>query len=184
LSSVPLPRRLAAEFFVTFVFVLIGAGSAVGSASLSGPNSGTLLLVSALANGLGLAVAVTATLKISGGALNLAVAMGLWVVKKLTPKEAILHIFIKIIGATAAGVALVASFPSVLGDSVKWGSPTLGAGSASGRESRLRLCLLSFLSSSFSGRQSTLGLLTSGASESALQSSATSWSPATSGGQR
>ena len=128
MSSVPLPRRLAAEFFGTFIFVLVGAGSAVGSASLSSPNSGTLLLVSALGNGIGLAVAVTATLKISGGALNPAVAVGLWVGKKLPPREAILYVFVEVVGATAAGVALVASFPSVLGNNAKWGSPILGQG--------------------------------------------------------
>jgi len=78
LSSAPLPRRLAAEFFGTFVFVLAGAGSAVGSASLVALNSGILLLVSALGNGIGLALlgSVLVAGNLTGAALNPARALG------------------------------------------------------------------------------------------------------------
>jgi hypothetical protein len=41
LSSAPtLTSKIAADLLGTFVFVLVGAGSALGTASLSGPNSG------------------------------------------------------------------------------------------------------------------------------------------------
>jgi len=127
LSSAPaLSKKLGAEFFGTFVFVLVGAGSALGTASLTAPNSGTTLLVAALGNGIGLAVAVTATLKISGGVLNPAVAIGLLTVRKLTAKEAVLYTVTEIVAATVAAASLVAAFPAALGDQVKWGSPTLG----------------------------------------------------------
>ncbi len=126
MSSAPtLPKKLAAELFGTFIFVLVGAGSALGTTSLAGPNSGAALLIAALANGLGLAVAVSATLKVSGGAINPAVAIGLWVSKKLPTRETILYVIAEIIGATAAGAALILSFPSALGNSVHWGAPTL-----------------------------------------------------------
>ena len=127
MSSAPaLSKKLGAEFFGTFVFVLVGAGSALGTASLTAPNSGTTLLVAALGNGIGLAVAVTATLKISGGVLNPAVAIGLLTVRKLTAKEAVLYTVTEIVAATVAAASLVAAFPAALGDQVKWGSPTLG----------------------------------------------------------
>ena len=58
------------------MFVLVGAGSAVGAGALLNPNSASLLLIGAFANGLGLAMAVSATLGISGGVLNPAVAVG------------------------------------------------------------------------------------------------------------
>ena len=124
-APVTLSRKLAAELVGTFVFVLVGAGSAVGTASLLSPASGVGILVAALSNGLGLAVAVSATMGISGGALNPAVTVGLWVGKKLPSKDVIPYVIAELLGATIAGAALVASFPSAMGNAVEWGSPTL-----------------------------------------------------------
>jgi len=120
-------KKLAAEFLGTFVFVFVGAGSALGGASLGGANSGALLLVAALANGLGLAVAVSLTLKTSGGVLNPAVALGLWVGRKLPSREVLPYMAAELLGAVLAGLTLVALFPSALGSSVNWGSPSLSA---------------------------------------------------------
>ena len=120
-----LSRKLAAELVGTFVFVLVGAGSALGTAGLVNSNPGASLLIAALANGLGLAMAVSATMGISGGVLNPAVAVGLWVGKKLSSLELVPYILAELAGATAAGLALVLSFPSVLGNRVQWGAPTL-----------------------------------------------------------
>lgn len=111
-----LSKRLAAEAVGTFVFVLVGAGSALSSSSL---------LVAAFANGLGLAMAVSATMGVSGGALNPAVAVALWVGKKLPSQELGPYILAELVGAIAAGMALVASFPAALGSRVQWGSPSL-----------------------------------------------------------
>ena len=124
-APVRLSKKLAAELLGTFVFVIVGAGSAVGTAGLVSPASGTGILVAALANGLGLAVAVSATLGISGGVLNPAVAVSLWVGKKLPSKELVPYIAAELVGATLAAAALVASFPSAMGNAVAWGSPTL-----------------------------------------------------------
>ena len=126
-ASPKLSKRLAAEAVGTFVFVLVGAGSAVGTASLLTQLSGVSILVAAFANGIGLAVAVSATLGISGGALNPAVAVGLWVGKKLPSRDLIPYIIMEVFGATLAGLTLVASFPRAMGDLVLWGSPTLSS---------------------------------------------------------
>ncbi len=126
MSSPPtLPRKLAAEAVGTFVFVLVGAGSALGTASLHNPDPAAGVLVAALANGIGLAVAVSATMGTSGGAVNPAVVFGLWAGKKLPSREVIPYIAAELVGGVGAGAALVASFPSSLGGLVKWGSPTL-----------------------------------------------------------
>jgi MIP family channel proteins len=126
LSSAPtLSEKFRAELLGTFVFVLIGAGSALGSASLAGAESGSLLIVAALANGMGLAVAVTATLKVSGGSLNPAVSLALWTVRKLKTREMVAYIIAEFAGASLAGVALIAAFPSDLGNSANWGAPSL-----------------------------------------------------------
>lgn len=124
-ASTSLSKKLGAEAVGTFVFVLVGAGSAVGMSSLLNPNSGAAILVAAFANGLGLAMAVSATMGVSGGVLNPAVALGLWAGKKLPAKDVVPYILAELVGAIAAGLALVASFPSVLGSAVQWGSPTL-----------------------------------------------------------
>ena len=126
MSSQPsLQKKLAAELFGTFVFLLVGAGSAIGAGSLGSPNSGTLLIIGALANGLGLAMAVSATMGTSGGVLNPAVTLGLWVGGKLPAKDIVPYVIAQLIGAVLAGLALVAVFPYSLGAPVQWGSPTL-----------------------------------------------------------
>lgn len=116
---------MAAEAIGTFVFVLVGAGSALGTASLASPDSGAALIIAALANGVGLAVAVSATMSVSGGAVNPAVVIGLLVGNKLKAREVVPYIVAEMVGAVAAGLALVASFPSAMGSAVNWGSPSL-----------------------------------------------------------
>ena len=126
-SAPSLSEKFRAELLGTFVFVLVGAGSALGSVSLAGANSGSLILVAALSNGLGLAVAVTATLKISGGSLNPAVSIALWTVRKLKTREMVAYIVAEIVGAFLAGAALIAAFPSDLGTAANWGAPALNS---------------------------------------------------------
>jgi glycerol uptake facilitator-like aquaporin len=86
-SSPALSMRLAAEAVGTFAFVLVGAGSALGTPANSDPSSS--LLIAALANGLGLAMAVSATMGTSGGVLNPAVAVGLLVGGKLSSRDVV-----------------------------------------------------------------------------------------------
>jgi len=126
MSSPPvLGKRVAAEAVGTFVFVLVGAGSALGTPANSDPSSS--LLIAALANGLGLAVAVSATMGISGGVLNPAVAVGLLVGGKLSSRDLLPYVLAELVGATLAGGALVLVFPNSLGSAVRWGAPSLGA---------------------------------------------------------
>ena len=128
MSSPSLARKFRAELLGTFVFILVGAGSAIGASSAAGANSGTLLLIAAFGNGIGLAVAVTATLKVSGGSLNPAVTVALWSVRKLKGGEALAYIVAELVGAVLAGAVLVVAFPTVLGDASGWGAPAIGSG--------------------------------------------------------
>ncbi len=126
MSSVPpLSKKVAAEFVGTFIFVVVGAGSALGAFSLGRQDPASSLLIAALGNGLGLGMAVSATMGISGGVLNPAVALGLLVGKKLAPRDVVPYILAELAGAILAGLALVVSFPSSLGTPVNWGAPTL-----------------------------------------------------------
>lgn len=143
-ASVKLSRRLAAEAVGTFVFVLVGAGSAVGTASLASPGSGAALLIAAFANGLGLAMAVSATMGVSGGSLNPAVTLALWAGKKLSSRDVVPYIAAELVGAIAAGLALVLSFPSALGQAVNWGSPALSGALSVGEGTAIE-ALLTFV---------------------------------------
>jgi len=145
LSSAPtLPEKFRAELLGTFVFVLVGAGSALGGAVLGGGDPGAFLLIAALGNGFGLAMAVTATLKVSGGSLNPAVTVALWAVRKLKAREVVAYIVAELLGAFLAGIALVAAFPSALGSGVNWGSPSL-SGSVSSLQGVAIEALMTFV---------------------------------------
>ena len=124
-SAAGLPQKFAAEFIGTFAFVLVGAGSAVAVQSFGLTDPVSSVLVAAFANGLGLAMAVTATMAISGGSLNPAVSVALLVGKKLGAREVIPYIVAELLGATVAGAALTASLPSAFGAAAHWGAPTL-----------------------------------------------------------
>ena len=109
-------RKYWAELLGTFLFVFVGAGSALASQSL---------LAAAFANGLGLAVAISITMGVSGGHLNPAVTIGLLLGGKVPKRDVIPYIVSQLIGATVAGLLLIAIFPSSLGSDVNWGAPSL-----------------------------------------------------------
>ncbi len=124
-AGISLQRKLAAEFFGTFLFVTVGAGSALATSSLASTDPAAFLIIAALANGIGLGVAISITMAISGGALNPAVAIGLLVGRKLKAMDTVSYIVAELAGAIVAGLVLVASFPRSLGNPVGWGAPSL-----------------------------------------------------------
>ena len=139
-----LGKKLAAEFLGTFAFVLVGAGSAV-AARFFGTGDQVSLLIAALANGLGLAVAISATMAVSGGALNPAVTLGLYVGKKLPGRDVLPYMIAEVAGALLAGLALVVSLPSSLGNPVVWGAPTLSSTLTTTQGTLLELLMTLFL---------------------------------------
>lgn len=136
---------MAAEFFGVFIFVFVGAGSAVATQFLGVSNPGSGLIIAALANGIGLGVAISSTMAISGGALNPAVVVGLWVGKKLPTREVIPYIVAELLGATLAAGMLIAAAPSAIGKAVHWGSPTLASAINSWQGMLFELAMTFFL---------------------------------------
>ena len=124
-NTVDLRTKLIAELVGTFLFVFVGAGSAVASQYLGISDPGTSLLIAALANGLGLAIGISITIGVSGGVLNPAVTIGLLLGRKLPGRNVIPYIISQLIGATLAGIVLMASSPSSAGIPAHWGAPTL-----------------------------------------------------------
>src|SRR5437762_1070131 len=98
-----LTQGALAEFFGTFLFVLISAGAVVSS-----PVNTQGVLMVALASGLALGVAVTCFMYISGGQFNPAVSIGLVVARKQSPLFAAVFIAAQLLGAVAAAGVLLA----------------------------------------------------------------------------
>lgn len=133
-------RQMVAEAVGTFFLVFPGAGAPMLNAipSLHQPVS---LLEVALANGLGLALGISATMAVSGGALNPAVTVGLWSLGKLKTDQALLYIVAELFGATVAAVLLHALIP---GGALGMGTPAPAAGIGALHAAGIE-CVLTFL---------------------------------------
>jgi MIP family channel proteins len=106
-------RGYLAEMVGTFALVLLTAGTvcASGLPPLQGqPGFGRLLV--ALAAGAAFAVALAVTLKQSGGFLNPAITVTLWVFQRIDNNRALGLIIAQFIGAAFAGLALRGLFYS------------------------------------------------------------------------
>ena len=116
-------KRSLVELIGTLFFVFVGAGSAIGAAMSLQQFSN--LFIAAFANGLAVALAVTATMNIFGGHINPAVTIGALVTRRIKLIDAISYIVAQLIGAALAGAFLFALTPKKVAESVHYGSPSL-----------------------------------------------------------
>lgn len=120
-----LTAPLVAEALGTFLFVFVGVGSIV----LGGvTGEATPLLGVAFAHGITLAVMVTAMAAASGGHLNPAVTVAIWLSGGIAAGRAALYVVAQLVGAALAGLLVTAVFPESAWGSVGLGKPALGAG--------------------------------------------------------
>ncbi len=122
-KNISLGKKLTAEFVGTLPFVFVGAGSVVATQFLS-PNYPSLIVI-AFANGLGLALAISVALDVSGGHINPAVTIAAWFSKMISTYEAACYIVAQVLGAVVAGALIVSLFPTAAGSAVYYGTPTL-----------------------------------------------------------
>jgi MIP family channel proteins len=108
-------KQCLAESIGTFALIFVGVGAIYN-------NSG--LLSVALAHGLTIAVMVSATAGISGGHLNPAVTLGLFVGGQMDLRKATAYWTAQLIGATVAAILLV----NLLGDAARSGAQIVAAG--------------------------------------------------------
>lgn len=120
-------KALVAELVGTFIFFFIGAGSVV-TASYIHASPAISLLIIAFAHGLVLSVVITSIGHISGGHVNPAVTIALWVGQRIASTLAVLYILAQLAGGVLAGLLLKAIFSSAIWQPVHLGTPTLAAG--------------------------------------------------------
>ncbi|MGF1449023.1 MAG: MIP/aquaporin family protein [Opitutales bacterium] len=101
-------RSSLCEVLGTFVLVFIGGAAIINNGFFGG---GLGIIGVALAHGLALSVAVTATMNISGGQINPAISIGLALIKKQTWNEAAAFSVSQLIGAALGGLLLFLLFP-------------------------------------------------------------------------
>lgn len=100
-------RKLTCEFIGTFALTFIGAG-AILTTTWTGGQPG--LVGIAIAHGLALAIAVSATMNISGGHINPAVTIAMITTGRIKPGAGLAYIIAQCLGATVAGYLLLMIF--------------------------------------------------------------------------
>ncbi len=139
-----LKQQALAEFISTFALIFIGAGSVIVAANgLAGSN----LVGVALAHGIVLAVMVAVTAHISGGHVNPAVTIGVWVTGRMKTPRAITYIVAQLAGGVVGALALKAVVPHQLADKASLGTPLVAhtLGVSSGAAVALEAILTFFL---------------------------------------
>jgi len=117
-------RPLVAEFVGTALFIFLGAGSVVANAA-SGNALGAV--GTALAHGVGLAVIVTMTMAISGGHINPAVSVALWLAKKIDGKTLGFYVLAQLVGAIVGALLVKGFFPAAAARVTSLGTPQLAS---------------------------------------------------------
>ena len=115
------PSHFAAEFVGTFALVFVGGG-AIAAAQATQMSAG--LIAIALAHGIILAVAVSATMRISGH-LNPAITIGLLVVRRIDAMMAGVHVVAQLVGAVLAAYALKVLLPVSLTAATRLGGQSV-----------------------------------------------------------
>lgn len=128
-----LPKKCVAEAIGTFMLCFIGAGAIVTNALFDGIG----LLAIAVAHGLALSIAVSATMNVSGGHINPAVTVAMLATGRIGPMPAAAYIVAQLAGATIAGVAVQMIFSGLPGGAeaiaaTGLGTPAPGTGISAG----------------------------------------------------
>ena len=133
--------RMVAEFIGAFVFFFIGIGAGI-SVGIAGEQG---LLVVALANGLALAIVVSALGHISGGHFNPAVTVGFLVTRRIAPLLALMYIVAQCLAGIAAAGMVRWLYPGTTAKAAGYGAPALDPRLSTGEGLVLEALLTSFL---------------------------------------
>ena len=114
-------RAPVAELVGTALFVFFGAGSVVANAS--GIPLGPVGI--ALAHGVGISVLITMFMAVSGGHLNPAVSLALWLAQKIDGRRFAFYVAAQLIGAIIGALLIKAFFPSGVTRVTSLGTPQI-----------------------------------------------------------
>src|SRR5262245_23548223 len=117
-----LPRRSVAEALGTFALVFIGTAAA---ASKFYPDANYGILGVAIAHAVVLSVMITATMSISGGHLNPAVTLSLFVTRRVDARSAGAYIVAQLIGAVLASLLMKSIYPAGVVKPMALGTPAI-----------------------------------------------------------
>jgi aquaporin TIP len=145
----PLGRRLVAEALGTFGLVFVGAAVVVVNGGF--PNSGIGLLGIALAHAVVLSVMVSATMTISGGHLNPAVTLGLFITRRIDAVSAAAYIVAQLAAAYVAALLVKVLLPPGAVRSTLLGVPVIASSVTLGQAIGIELVLTFFLVSAVFG---------------------------------
>jgi MIP family channel proteins len=120
-----LPKALMAEFAGTFFFIFLGVGSVLIDQQLEKKMSYIGLVGIAFAFFAGLSIAITFSAKASGGHINPAVTLSLWLAKQIQLVPAVLYIIVQLLGAIVGAWILTLLFPPFVWQPVHLATPIL-----------------------------------------------------------
>lgn len=126
MANIKLSKRLTAELVGTLFFVFLGAGSALAVLAFNIPGYLAIPII-ALANGLGLGLAISATMGVSGGHLNPAVSIAALVARKIKARDAAAYILVQLVGATIGALLLYGFFPAQIAAATSLGAPSVSS---------------------------------------------------------
>ena len=120
-------RKSAAEFIGTYIFVLFGPGSVVAfiAAFRQTLNPSTLFYL-AITFGLGIAIGIMAVANISGGHVNPAVTISLFLAGRFPGRNVIPYVIAQLMGAVLASATVSVLFGYGVADSVQFGATIPG----------------------------------------------------------
>jgi MIP family channel proteins len=116
----------AAELVGTFFLTFLGAGAILQTTALGSDGFG--LLGVALAHGIALSIAVSAAMNISGGHINPAVTIAMFVGGKVKAGAVPVYVIAQVLGSFLAALVLRSMFSGEVIDAAKLGTPGPGAG--------------------------------------------------------
>lgn len=114
-------RAPVAELIGTALLVFFSAGAVVANAA--GIPLGPVGV--ALAYGVGIAVLITMTMSISGGHLNPAVSLGLWLAQKIDGRQLAVYVAAQLIGAVVGALLIKAFFSTGVARVTSLGIPQI-----------------------------------------------------------
>jgi MIP family channel proteins len=120
--NVKVMRPLVAEFVGTALFVFLGASSIVVNTATNG-SIGPVGV--SLAHGVGMAIIVSMTMSISGGHMNPAVSVALWLAQKIDGRTLGQYVAAQLLGGVVGALLVKGLLPAVAGRVASLGTPQL-----------------------------------------------------------